>query len=112
MLAATTLPEAVNTTYLLVYVVIGAATLIGFAVAAARWLRRQGAAEARLNVRLDTLERALKPNGLDTDQIGDMVKRTENKVDAITSKLDQHIGASDQVHRELWRAVRSKEDKR
>lgn len=98
--------QVANTTYLLVYIVVGVATIVGLGFAGARWLRNSGAAEARLNSRLDSLERLMKPNGLDTDELGDMVKRTEHKVDAIATKLDQHIGSSDQVHRDLWRAIR------
>jgi hypothetical protein len=119
-------------TYNIVWVLIGVATLVGFGIGAVRWIRNQGkadaertSAEAEVRRRLDVqdsalarLETAIKPNGLDSQELGDIAKRTENKVDALVlkldatvTKLDKHIGAAEIEEREIWREIHKKADK-
>jgi hypothetical protein len=116
--------QVANTTYLWVYVVIGVVTLAGIVVASARWLKKQGVTEAAVKALIDAnlltrlsdqdrtlaeLKKSLSPNGLVGNEVWNIAKRTENKVDLLSTKLDQHIGSSDQTHRDLWRAVRHKD---
>jgi predicted negative regulator of RcsB-dependent stress response len=108
-----------NSSYLVIYAVIGVVTLVGFGFAAFKAIRKQGADAERLENRLQSIERNLKPNGLDTEQVGDVVKRTENAVGDLTStveelsaKLERHLGASDEAHANLRAAINRKQDKR
>lgn len=119
MLFADQSAQVANTSYLWIYALIGLITLAGFVFAAVKALRKQGADAERLENRLQSIERNLKPNGLDTEQVGDVVKRTENAVGDLTStveelsaKLERHLGASDEAHANLRAAINRKQDKR
>lgn len=69
----------------------------------------------------DTVEQMCKdqkPNGLDTQTIGDIAKRTENKVlevvDQLTSLADDlkaHVAVAAEKERNMWRAINAKADK-
>lgn len=103
--------QLANTTYLWIWVVIGIVTIAGSAVAVYKWAKQQGVKDEAMDNRLELIEKQLKPNGLNTDQVGDVVKRTENAVGELGSKLDQHIGAELQARREMWRAINGKQNK-
>jgi hypothetical protein len=124
--------QVANATYLWLWVLVGALTLIGSGIGAVRWLRNQGradgerAAEAaevkrilsEQGAMLKRLMAAVKPNGLDTDFLGDMAKRTEIKMDQLIvdvkeqgSKLDSHLGDSGRAEREIWRELKKKVDR-
>ena len=74
---------------------------------------------------LAALRQAMKPNGKDTQEIGDIAARTEDKIDELTTKvgglstrvddtnrkLDQHIGAADEKERQLRAALDRKADR-
>lgn len=98
--------QAANTAYLWVWVGIGVITLIGFGITAFRWVRKSGADAAKLEARLASIETAIRPNGKDTQQLGDIAARTEEKLDALDSKLDRHIGSQEEVNKQMWREIR------
>lgn len=57
---------------------------------------------------LSDIKRATRPNGLNTDEVGDIVKRVEIaiaslslKIDANATILNQHIGQSDEAIRQI-----------
>ena len=114
-------------TYNWLYVGVGVLMLVGLVYAGIRWLKKQAVAEAALQALVDAnvlqrlkdqdevlaeIRRAQQPNGLDTDEPGDIGKRTENlvkelfeEVKATNTKLDKHMGASEVEEREIWRAI-------
>ncbi len=110
-----------NTSYLALWGVLGFLYLLGMAFAAVRYWRKQGARDAKIDevldsttgamVRLAAIEKNLKPNGLNTQGVGDVVARTEIAVGELSTKLDQHIGASDEVHASLRRELAGKQNK-
>lgn len=106
MIAATPPPGFDATSSLWIWWIVGFVTLIGAGLSAVRWLRGQGADAARLEARLAAIEKALRPNGLNTNEIGDVVARTEAKLDALDSKLDRHIGAQEEVNRQVDQKLR------
>lgn len=111
IVAAGSPPVGASSLSLWLWVAVAVGTLIGFAYGAYRYARQSGAAAERLEGRLSAIERAMKPNGLDTDQIGDMMKRTEAMVEKLSGKLDQHIGAEAESRKEIWRAIDRKQDR-
>lgn len=75
---------------------------------------QDGAMNKRLDEvtrRLDRQDRSMRSNGLDTNQVGDIAKRTENAVKKLQESFDRHVGANDQEHKSIWRALRLKQDK-
>jgi hypothetical protein len=63
---------------------------------------RQSETQGRI---LADIQREQKPNGGNTQRLGDIAKRTERKVDEIKTQLDTHIGQSTEVHEELRRRM-------
>ena len=110
-----------NASYLWVYVLIGVVTLVGFAVASGRWLRRQGVRDAALNalidpdtgvmVQLAEIRKNLQPNGKNTQGVGDIVARTEEAVAKVDRTVNRHIGSCIQAHEDLQRQIDRKQDK-
>lgn len=103
--------QVANTSYLWIWVIIGVFTVIGFGFGAFKWIRQTGIDAAKLENRLASIEKQLKPNGLDTEQVGDVVKRTENAVNELTAKLNQHIGAEAEAREQMQRQIDRKQDK-
>lgn len=71
-----------------------------------------------LKDRLDSQDRqialavkATSSNGLNTNQVGDIAKRTENAVAILTESVNQHIGESRESHRSIWKELGRKVDK-
>lgn len=100
--------QVANTTYLWLYVAIGIPTLAGMLIGGYRWVKAQGVRDAKI----DQLLTQLAPNGLNTNRPGDILKRTENKVDDLLAKhehlasqVDRHIGAEEASRREIWREI-------
>ena len=97
----------------------GAVAFIGLLATAWKLVRDGGRADERrqaedkaLNLKVDTLSRqvvAIKsqvtPNGGNTTQLGDMVARIEASLNELNVQFRQHEGASDEVHKEMWRAI-------
>lgn len=133
-MASETSAQVANNAYLWVYVIIGIVTLLGTGgmVGLVRWLKRQGIRDAQidrvvlavlgddtpdhksLQQRLDAQDRAIdkaieatQSNGLNTNQVGDIAKRTENIVTDLRDEFKKHLGSSDEVHRQMWREIRS-----
>jgi hypothetical protein len=116
-----------------------AATVITLVMVLAKMIRDSGAAEERraaaekdraadakaqseqldaLAVQVAKLEKAVTPNGKDTQQIGDIAARLEEKVDGVGEALtelgdafQQHLGESKEAHRNLYRELGKKADK-
>jgi hypothetical protein len=118
--------SAINTTSLWLYLVLGLITVGTLLWGGIKLIRQQGAEEVRKKDRDDKLnetvvalhtnltnlesnvqaiEKNLKPNGLNTERLGDIAKRTENAVSSLTSKMDQHIGAEKRDREDLWHAI-------
>lgn len=119
MIALTAAPPG-DQAYTVVYILIAVMGLVGGGGLFGFWksAKRQGARDAQLDrvidvvlpdkngkgglvSRLDDQDRQLadiareaKPNGGNTRRLGDTVKRTEDKVDDLTTKMDQHIGST------------------
>lgn len=62
--------------------------------------------------KLDQIQHEATPNGGNSKRLGDIAlrteqtgERTEGKVDELSTKLDQHIGKSEEVHDELRRRM-------
>ena len=125
-----------------VMLIVGAGGLFGLI----QWIKKSGARDAKIDELLDSktgvmarldeqdktlseLQHSVKPNGLDTNQVGDIAKRTENAVREIAKKQEtmnerflKHLGQSDEVHKRhdeahkqneevhkrLWEAIRGK----
>jgi hypothetical protein len=64
-----------------------------------------------LRTEILAVRKSISPNGLNSDELGDMVKRTENGVKRMDQTLNRHIGASEEAHTAIWRAIRLKADK-
>jgi hypothetical protein len=73
---------------------------------------KREAADANTQDRLAAIEESMRPNGLKNDELGNVVKRSENKLDALASKVDDHIGEERQARKDMWRAIDGKADKR
>jgi hypothetical protein len=54
---------------------------------------------------LADIQREARPNGGDTPRLGDVVLRTEGIATEIRTQLDQHVGESNEVHKELRRRM-------
>jgi hypothetical protein len=58
-----------------------------------------------IDTRLVRIESAMSPNGLNTNQIGDMARRTELAVDQLAKGLAEHKRLSDETHLAMWTAI-------
>lgn len=104
-----------------------------------KWLKRQGVQESqqsvmreqwfdpddgftasmrKINTRLDgqdtvlaAAKQSMQSNGLDTNQVGDIARRTELAVKDLQSSFDVYRGSNESEHRSLWVAVDRKADK-
>jgi hypothetical protein len=112
ILASTASDQVANSTYLWIGALVGAITVACFVLAAVKALRKQGADAERLENRLQSIEKNLKPNGKDTQGVGDIVARTEDAIGELAAKLERHLGASDEAHANLRAAINRKQDKR
>lgn len=130
LLAAAAVPSS-GSTYNVVWILIGVLTLFGSGGAFGLYkaAKRQGVRDKQLedvikvvlpddegkggltnrldaqDRKLDAIQREAKPNGGNTHRLGDIAMRTETKVDTLGSKLDQHIGQSNEIHNELKRRL-------
>lgn len=121
MILAVQTAETLNSTYLAAGIIVAVIAIVTAGAAIWRSVKAGIAKEERekalldlvpkLSDRIGGLERKLTPNGLDTEQVGDVVKRTENAVRDIRSRLDQHIGASETTHEQMWRVINRKQDR-
>lgn len=66
-----------------------------------------------VNLAVLEIKRTMSPNGLNTNHLGDIAKRTEKAVTELgvdvrkqRADLNEHIGSSRTEHNALWRAVR------
>jgi hypothetical protein len=129
--------HAAATAYNLIYIALGVLGIGGGAglYGLIRWFKRQtirdskldelidpeGGVMARLDKhgrQLEDLQRSMRPNGLNTNQLGDIAKRTEETViqlrETVTKLNDgfrRHQGESDQIHRNLREAIDRKQDR-
>lgn len=120
--------DVANAAYLWVYVAVGLVALLGGGglYGLVKWLKRQAVRDAKLDELIDAklmrrlddqdqvlrnLENASRSNGLDSNTVGDIAGRVEVAVGEVKTSLDRHIGASDQIHSEMWRAINRKQDK-
>lgn len=126
MLAA----DSATNVYTFLYILLGIVGLGGTAgvLGVYKWAKKQGVRDAQLDRvidvvlngsngktltdRLDAQDRQLedikreaKPNGGQSQRLGDIAKRTEQKVDGLSSKLDQHIGIDETVQSDLKKRV-------
>ena len=120
------------------YVVIGISTIIGAVVGVYRWAKSKGVKEdevkrmadvvlpfdhtrGTLSERLDAqdkelaaIRKELKPNGGNTDALGDMVLRMETKLNDMNLKLVSHIAvvqsANIDINRRLVRLEQMEDD--
>lgn len=133
ILAVAAAASIINGTYLLVFTIVGILTLLGLIIAGIRYLRKQGVRDekldtliggadvdgslaqfrAEMNKRQDAqdeaitkLSREVTPNGKNSARLGDTAARTEAKVDELTIALAKHVGASDELHKTMWREIR------
>jgi hypothetical protein len=130
---ASSTADVANSAYLWIYILIGLVTLLGSggAVGLYRAAKKQGVRDQQFDLvikavlpdengkggltnRLSALDRQLdeikheqKPNGGNTQRLGDIAKRSEGKIDALSTKLDQHIGQSTEVHADIRRGQES-----
>jgi hypothetical protein len=121
-----------DSAYTVIWVLVGIVTLGGSMglLGVYKWAKRQGVRDSQVDRmigvvlgdgnggvplkermdaqdrKLDAIAREAKPNGGTTQRLGDIAKRTEEKVDQVMTKFDQHIGRSEEVHASLWREVR------
>jgi hypothetical protein len=122
---------SLNTSYLWVYIVLGAISIVGGGgglVAFIKWLKNQTLRDGKIDDMLDPktgamallaqhgmvladLQRSMRPNGLNTDQLGDIAKRTEHAVDRLEENFNQHKGESDAVHKQLRKDIDRKQDR-
>lgn len=112
--------QVANSAFLWIGALVGLITLVGVVITVSKFFKQQGASAERLENRLQSIEKQLKPNGLDTEQVGDVVKRTENAVNNLSSdvselsekldqhgtKLDQHIGAEAEARQQIIDKIR------
>lgn len=134
MLALSAAPPG-DGAYTVVWVLIGVVTLLGTggALGVFKWAKKQGVRDSKIDLvidvvlgdgnggkplkdrldaqdrKLDDIQREARPNGGNSQRLGDIAKRTEKKVDDLGSKFDQHIGQSEEVHSELRRRVAATE---
>lgn len=132
--AATTTATAYNLLWILVGLLgVGGA---GGAYGLYKWIKNTGVREDKidkmlsffegdgtrdkpgLEIRMDNQDReiakavkATSSNGLNTNQVGDIAKRTENAVGTLTDTLNQHIGEEREARKTLWKEVAKKVDK-
>lgn len=118
-----------------IYILIGVVTVggAGGLLGLYKWAKKQGVRDSQLDLvigvvlgdgnggkplkdrldmqdrKLDEIAREAKPNGGNTQRLGDIAKRTERKVDDLGTKLDQHIGQSEEVHSDLRRRLTAQE---
>ena len=71
----------------------------------------QSAQVGRVAAQVADLQRSMRPNGLDTDQLGDIAKRTEKKVIELADSFNRHLGASEEIHRTLREDIARKQDR-
>lgn len=122
--------DVANASYLWVYIVLGIVGLVGTGglVGLVRWVKAQAVRDSKIDALLDPdkgvmallgtqgkqlgdLQRSMRPNGLDTDQLGDIAKRTEREVGKLRDEFSKHVGASDEVHRALREDIDRKQDR-
>jgi hypothetical protein len=120
-----------NKDYLWVYIVVGIVGLVGVGgiVGFVRWLKTQAVRDSKIDELIDPakgvmaqmrehgkqladLQRSMRPNGLDTDQLGDIAKRTEREVVRLRADFSKHLGSSEEIHRELREKIAKKQDRR
>lgn len=92
--------SSANATWALV--VLGAG---GSLVGAITWLIHRG----KRDQKIDELLAEVKPNGGNTQSLGDIAKRTEQKVDHLRDDFQKHVGHSDAVEIEVFRRLRDLE---
>lgn len=112
--------QALNTTYLWAGIIVSVVALGTGLLTLAKGVRTWAANEAkqRANIemvpelvkRMTAIEKAIKPNGKDTQQIGDIAARVEEKIDKLDSKLDRHIGGAEKEGNAIWRAIHKLEE--
>lgn len=131
---ATAQPAGLNTLYIWVAILGGLALLLGTGglVGLIKYTKQQGLRDSRLDEsadvvlgnrekgtkpldvrfddltsmvtrRFDELSKLVLPNG--GKSIHDTAYRAEKKADSANTRLDEHIGRSDEVHNELRRRV-------
>jgi hypothetical protein len=135
--------SSTSNTYNVLYIIIAAIMLVGFAYAGYKWIKGRGVTEAAIQKMLDLhtslqqlvdanvlqrlsdqdnvladIRRSMQPNGLDTLELGDMVRRTElavgrleGKIDSQAEKLAAHVGAAEVQDKAIWRELAKKVDK-
>ena len=113
-------------------IIAGVATIVGLIIVGWKIIRDGGAAEARsasaatamveqvqsLSAQVSKIQTAMTPNGLNTNQIGDVAARVEKKMDDladVVAKLEKafqrHVGASEEIHRQMRSYIEKKADK-
>jgi hypothetical protein len=113
--------DVANTTYLWIYVALGVIGLVGAGVALRKYFFKQAVREVAIDAlihpdtgvmaRLEKIEKTLSPNGLDTDNVGDIAKRTEVAVRKVQRGLTQHIAAEANARSEIWQELARKQDR-
>lgn len=88
---------------------------VGTLTLCAGWVahdRAETRRDAQVQGRLQAIEEQLKPNGLNTDQVGDIAKRTERSVgrlaerfEGVAERLDRHLGYSEAKDAEFDRRL-------
>ncbi len=77
-------------------VVIACGTLTAGIIKAIQWAK---------NAIIRELRRELRPNGLDTDLAGDILKRTEGEVMAVRAELQEHVDKDSIDKANIWEAL-------
>jgi len=116
-----------NTIYTVLYILLGIGALAGTSGVYGLWRyaknagKRDAKIDEAVNAILDPatghaantavlsdhgkqlarIQRSISPNGLNTQSLGDVAARVERDVKSIRTQLDQHVGASDETHREM-----------
>lgn len=126
-----------TTPYDLIWIVVGLFALLGAggAYGIIKWIKKTGVRDAKIDEllhpetgvlqrlkkmeqqgiesgrQISDLTRSTRANGLTTDQVGDIAKRTEIAVNEIRDKVLLHIGSSESEHKTMWKAIQQKQDK-
>ena len=118
LLAVSASASASDGIYLVFFVIGSVIAIITALWGGVKLIRKQAAEEARQaskdeqrDAQLAELKKLIKPNGLNTEGIGDIAKRTEIAVRELASKLDQHMGAEKRDREDIWNAIERKQDR-